>query len=421
LYLHFRLLPRGDHTDGLIEHLFTWSSVVWTLPLLFTLVSLAGLLLYRRDNDPGSVTEPMQTLIAFRIVSRGFNVATLHKTIASVRAAMKAKPLFPYVIEVVTDSAADVPLPHDDDLRHIEVPLEYGTSNGTLFKARALQYALEHSPLPDDGWIMHLDEETCVTPSFVVGIRKAVEEEELSGRHRIGAGLILYHHSLNDHPILTLAESMRSGDDIARTYLQQRLGFPVFGFHGSGLLVRNSVEKETGLDFGPGGSITEDAYFAMVQMQRGRRGRWIEGHVVEQAAFTVGDYLRQRRRWFVGITKTAMHAPVAFRYRAPMLGAMLAWALSWASVSYTYTAFVVGTSAPAPVVLLADLTLAIYVSLYLIGLKLTLEAHGAIRPLRRIRLYLAQLLLIPVFSVLESAAVAWGVLEPDAGFHVVKK
>jgi beta-1,4-mannosyltransferase len=192
------------------------------------------------------LADPILTLVAFRIVSRGFNLETLHKTIESVRESMRAKRLFPYLIEVVTDGDGEVPIPYGDDLRHIVVPQHYQTQNGTLFKARALNYALEHTELPDTGWVMHLDEETCVTPSFVAGMRTAIEEEERSGRHRIGAGLILYHHSLDEHPLLTLAESMRSGDDIARVQLQQRLGFPVFGLHGSALLIRVSVAKEVG-------------------------------------------------------------------------------------------------------------------------------------------------------------------------------
>jgi hypothetical protein len=42
-------------------------------------------------------------------------------------------------------------------------------------------------------------------------------------------------------------------------------------------------------------------------------------------------------------------------------------------------------AAPWPVILLADFTLATYVTLYLIGLKLNLEGHGNVRPLRRLR------------------------------------
>jgi egghead protein (zeste-white 4 protein) len=420
LYLHFAVLPRAIGGSGFFVDVYTWSSLLWVTPFVFTGATVLGLLVYRTPSGDDAKLEPIGTPVVFRIVSRGFDRATVWRTVESVRSSMSAHPLFPYWIEVVTDSA-DMALPWSDELRHIGVPREYRTPNGSLYKARALHYALQSSSLPDHGWIVHLDEETCVTPSFVVGIRRAVEEEERSGRHRTGAGIILYHHSLDSHPFMTLAESTRSGEDSGRYHLLQRLGFPVFGLHGSGLVIRNSVEKAIGLDFGPGGSITEDAYLALFQMERGYRARWVDGYVVEQAAFTLSDYLRQRRRWFVGITKTAMHAPVAFRYRAPMLVAMLAWALSWTSVSYTYSSFIAGSRAPTLVVILSDFVLATYIALGLIGLKLNLDGYGRIALHRRAALYLAQFVCIPLFSIMEGAAVFYGLVHPDQKFHVVKK
>jgi egghead protein (zeste-white 4 protein) len=420
LYLHLAVLPRGISGSGFLVDVYAWSSLLWVTPLVFTAASVVGLLIYRTRNGVDLTLDPIATPVVFRIVSRGFDRATIWKTIESVRASLATHTLFPYWIEVVTDSAA-IALPWSDDLRAIGVPRDYRTPHGSLYKARALHYALEFSTLPDHGWIVHLDEETCVTPSFIVGIRRAVEEEERSGRHRTGAGIILYHHSLDSHPFMTLAESTRSGDDSGRYQLVQRLGFPIFGLHGSGILIRNSVEKAIGFDFGPGGSITEDAYLALFQMERGYRARWVDGYVVEQAAFTLSDYLRQRRRWFVGITKTAMHAPVAFRYRAPMLVAMLAWALSWASVSYTYSSLIAGSRAPTLVVLLSDFVLATYVALSLIGLKLNLDGYGPIPLRRRVALYVAQLVCTPLFSIMEGAAVFYGLVRPDQKFHVVRK
>jgi len=420
LYLHFAMLPRGISGSGFFVDVYTWSSLLCVTPFVFTAASVVGLLFYRARSSVDEKLEPIVTPVVFRIVSRGLDRATVWKTVESVRSSLETHALFPHWIEVVTDSA-EIALPWSDDLRAIAVPRGYRTPNGSLYKARALHYALEFSTLPDHGWIVHLDEETCVTPSFVVGIRRAVEEEERSGRHRTGAGIILYHHSLDSHPLMTLAESTRSGDDSGRYQLVQRLGFPIFGLHGSGILIRNSVEKAIGFDFGPGGSITEDAYLALFQMAHGYRARWVDGYVVEQAAFTLSDYLRQRRRWFVGITKTAMHAPVAFRYRAPMLVGMLAWALSWASVSYTYSSLIAGSRAPAPVVVLSDFVLATYVALGLIGLKLNLDGYGPMPLRRRVALYVAQLLCTPLFSIIEGSAVFYGLVHPDQKFHVVRK
>ena len=99
------------------------------------------------------------------------------------------------------------------------------------------------SRLPDDSWIFHLDEESHPTASLVLGIRDAVAEEEASGEHRIGQGAILYHRGLRSNFLLTLADSIRTGDDLGRFHLQHRLGRTFFGLHGSFILVRTSVEE----------------------------------------------------------------------------------------------------------------------------------------------------------------------------------
>ena len=126
---------------------------------------------------------------------------------------------------------------------------------------------------------------------------------------RIGRGAILYHRQWRTHPILTLADNVRTGDDFARFHFQHRLSVTVFGLHGSYIVVKNSVEKQIGFDFGPKGSITEDAFWAMVAMQDGYRCRWVDGYLEEQSTQSVSDFVRQRRRWFQGLAKVALYAP----------------------------------------------------------------------------------------------------------------
>jgi beta-1,4-mannosyltransferase len=415
--LHVALWQVVSYEDGDLGPVVSLLPFAWIVAVPSTLIGLVGLFLGRARDT--SWRHPMPDLeVSFRIVTRGQNAEALRATVANVRAEMALRPRFRYRVEVVTDQ--HVEMEPAADLHQIVVPAGYRTPRGTLFKARALQYALRASSLQDSDWIMHLDEESQVTGSAIDGIARAIREEEASGEHRIGQGAILYHRDLARNKLLTLADMIRTGDDVGRFRLQHRVGQTLFGLHGSFILVRNSVEKEVGFDFGPLGSITEDAFWALLQMDRGRRSRWVDGYVAEQPPRSVLDFLRQRRRWFIGLVLIALGGPVRWRYRAA-LGALVGlWAVSWIGVALCWVNLALAIPSPLWVALLADLALAYHVALYVIGLRVNLHASGRSGP-STLGLYLQQVVLIPLFSVMEAGAVAYGTLKPDTGFHVVRK
>ncbi len=420
-WLQTALWNLGRAPAGAVETVISWISLIWVLPILPAGLGLVGYLRYRRPQAGAvGLYQPLDNLVSFRIVSRGQNAAALRNTVESVRREMRRAPVFEYVIEVITDLPVDL---HDGpDLVHFLVPADYETPRRSLFKARALQYAVEVSDLPDDAWIMHLDEESWISPSLLAGMHRAIREEEASGEHRIGQGAILYHRDIAAHPFLTLADMIRSGDDLGRFRLQHEIGITMFGLHGSFVLARQSVVGEVGFDFGPEGSITEDAFWALVQMERGRRCRWIEGYVEEQPTQSAKDFMKQRRRWFIGLVKVVQHAPVALRWRVPLAISVGLWSLSWVGVLYTYVRLGVGLQTPAPwIVWVGDLAFSIYVANYVLGLKLNLDDWEPVGKLRAAGLYVAVVLLIPIFSLLEVGGVLWALLRPDPGFHVVKK
>lgn len=366
-------------------------------------------------------TPPVPHLVSWRIVSRGTNTDALADTIRRCRQEMRSTPLFRYIIEVVTD-VPNLALPAPGiDLAYITVPPSYQTSAGSLFKARALHYATETSPLPDDAWIVHLDEETHPTASGIRGIARMIAEEEASLRLRIGQGTILYHRNWRRHPFLTLADMSRTGDDLGRFHLAHRSGMTLFGMHGSYIVVRNDVEKSVGFDFGPEGSTTEDAFWALLSMQEGHRCRWVHGYLEEQSTQGLMDFLKQRRRWFQGIVKVCRHAPVRFRWRAVLTLSTALWALAPLTAAYTAAHFAAGGFVSPLVTAMADATFAVYIVTGLAGVRINLTEHGIRRPVRRAGWYLLWLLCLPLFSLMESASVAYAIARPSSGFHVVKK
>ncbi len=419
----YLLTPAARPPRTLAEYVASWASLLWLGALLPGSLGLVGTLLYRFPTDLDDA-RPINRKICWRIVTAGKNIAVVLSTIRRCRHEMAMTPLAPYVIEVVIDECGNVALlPHEDlDVRVIVVPREYATPNNSRFKARALHYALLKSQISATDWIVHLDEETQPTPSAIKGICKFICQEEASGCLRIGQGALLYHREWERHPFLTLADNVRTGDDFARFYLQHRLGITIFGLHGSFIVVRNDVQKATGgFDFGPHGDITEDAFWAVRAMENGLRCAWVEGYLEEQSCQSVFDFLRQRRRWFHGLVKTVLYAPVKLRWRFGIGVNTVLWALAPFAIFETMFTIADGVEIPFGVRALASYSFATYALWYVTGLKANMDEHGIKSISARLGLFLLQLLLIPLFCFLEGLGVAWGLASQAKGFEVVKK
>lgn len=416
----------GTIPDGAWDILVRWGAAGWLILLPWAGADLAGWLLYRRHTsasdevDRGASLETMTHEVAFRIVTRGDQPWAATDTVANILDTMQTRPLFPFTIEVVTDIPIAT-LSNSPEVRQIVVPDDYATSNGATHKARALHYAVETSPLGDRTWILHLDEESHITEELVVGIRNAVREEERSGLHRVGQGLILYHRDLETNRFLTMADSIRVGDDLGRFYFQYRLHRVMFGMHGSFVLVRNSVEKEVGFDFEPAGCVTEDTTWGLTQMDKGRRFRWVDGTVVEQSPRRLIDFLKQRRRWFSGMWWAAARAPVAWRHRSMLSVTMVLWSVAWFNLTYSWAHLLHGVQLPTGVALLGDFIFTVYLANYVLGLWVSLSARGSLKSVRSLGYLLLQVFLLPLHALIEASAVVYAFVKPESSFHVVAK
>ena len=406
------------HTSA--ERIWAWGQVLWIIAFIPGTLGLLGMLKFRHPANLDNA-QPIHTLVSWRIVSRGINLETLISTIQRCQREMGRTPLFPYVIEVIIDNDVSEKLPADRDIRYIRVPDAYRTCKKTRYKARALHYAAEHSDLPDDSWIIHLDEETQPTSSGIKGICAFIREEEYSENPRIGQGAILYHRQWRKFPFLTLADNVRTGGDFAQFHLEHTLGITFFGFHGSYIVVRNDIEKSIGFDFGPQGSITEDAFWALVAMEKGHRSRWVEGYLEEQSTQSVSDFIRQRRRWFQGLAKVALYAPVKAYWRFSIGLFTVMWILEPITQLYTIIHFFYGFTSVWWIRFLANYSFVSFLLIYLVGLKANLEEHGVRNLIHRTGWYMYQIFLYPVFSFLESMGVVAAIVRPAPGFHVVKK
>lgn len=416
--------PRGRPVVTLSEYIWSCFSLLWiTGGVIPGTVGFIGQLMYTHPDDLDDV-QPTTQKVVFRIVSRGTNRDALIATIRSCQDRMEETPLFPYLIQVVTD-ITDLPLCIAfPDVHFVSVPNDYRTPHGSRFKARALHYAslLESPQITDDTWIFFLDEETHVTSSCIKGTCRMISAEKDSPMPKIGQGAILYHRLWKKFPILTLAESIRTGDDFARFYFQHKLGIALFGLHGSFILMRNDViEKAGGFDFGPDGDITEDAFLALKLMGMGYRLGWVEGYVEEQSTQSMLDFVMQRCRWWQGLAKVSLYAPAHFGWRICLGINTVLWALAPFAMIYTIAHFFYGNEINPIIRFLANYSYATFISLYLIGLQANMREHGITNPLQKAFWWILQILLFPFFALLESAGVIWAMVKPSQGFHIVKK
>lgn len=239
--------------DPRYEHLNPWQDYGPLNYLILCLARIVALLavpqqlfnfigLLRYNAFPKAVTlkgSPLLApLICFRVVTRGDFPDLVKTNVArNIRTCIETG-LENFVVEVATDKA--VGMPENRRVREVVIPREYKTRTGAMFKARALQYCLEEgvNVLSDQEWVVHLDEETILTPNALRGIVNFV----LEGRHDFGQGLITYANDGVVNWITTLADSVRVADDMGKLRLQfKAFHQPLFSFKGSYVVARVSV------------------------------------------------------------------------------------------------------------------------------------------------------------------------------------
>ena len=100
---------------------------------------------------------------------------------------------------------------------------------------------------------------------------------------------------------------------------------------------------------------------------------------------------------------------------------MLAWALAPFAWGYTIAHFITGGYVNPAVRALANGLFAVYIVTTLVGLRVNMTEHGIRNPLKRLGWCVTWLCCMPVFSLMESASVAYALARPAKGSSVVRK
>ncbi|KAL3852336.1 hypothetical protein ACJMK2_015993 [Sinanodonta woodiana] len=356
--------------------------------------------------------------ICFRVVTKGIYRKLILSNLLKNRGTCIKSGLRNFLFEVV----ADVYIPGIDDLcRQFTVPNSYKTKHGTLFKARALNYCLEPgvSDLADEEWVVHLDEETILTPSSIYGIIKFIKD----GKADIGQGAISYANGEVLNWFTTLADSIRVAFDYGLFRFQLDVCHrPLFGLKGSYIVIKQGVEKEVGLDFGPRGSIAEDCYFGLLAWKKGYKFGFVLGEMQEKSPFTCMDYIRQRRRWFVGQMFTALSGEIPLYCKLCLILSLSCNILMPLSISNIFLNTLFPLAKPNIMQILTGLLGGIFTFLYGFGAYKSLHVRCWSMSKLTLTCIASFVLVMPLSACMDSIATCWGLLNLNSDqFYLIQK
>ena len=358
--------------------------------------------------------------IIFAYVSKGVNVEALNRAVATTKAAAEAAQCN-YEIEVVTDYPVKI---NSTGVLCYTVPKDYKTHHGTKYKARALQYLLEQRDKrlgkQQDVWVLHLDEESCVAESAIIGINKFINQ---NSQEVIGQGEIQYNsYAYGKNKITSAADNYRVGEDLARI----RFSFvitqsPIFGFHGSYLLISNKLEQQISFDVTDSFSLHEDTYISLYAIENKIKAKWVDGVIKEQSPATISDFFVQRNRWYSGTNAYFTGRVINWKARFTQFALQGWYGSGWFVTLLVLGLMIINLSALSRFSFyLAAFSLGVIYSQYFVGAYRSLETlswSGA----KKLIAYIYSLSFIPFGTLLEGLGFMTGIFKKQKTFRVIKK
>ncbi|HUC26003.1 MAG TPA: glycosyltransferase family 2 protein [Streptosporangiaceae bacterium] len=399
-------------------------TVLWTWPILTTIIGLVGIRRTRkavrrskaRWSGGGQTICQDFLVLVVSTIGRHDTYPALERSVESYLAYLPS--CFPRLrIDIVIDegseatSRIEVLAAGSDLVRLVTVPKRYCTPNGTRFKARASHYSHElrmrEHEARDDVWVLHMDDDTGVGPDTALAMARFVEEQVQAGpdAKHMAQGILTYPREYARNRLTWLADSARPAEDVARFSAWTGGGTPRAGLHGELLLVRASIEAAIGWDFGPR-SIVEDAQFALIFSARYRgRSAWFCGRSYGASPATIRDFLRQRERWCWGLAALVFNRSLELRNRLLIGYSVMSWVVGPIQnvAVVMLVAYLVADHSTSPVTIfivpLWALNMAYVIWMYWEGLRLNAAVSDGGR--RKWWEPWAVILLIPVFGLME--------------------
>ncbi|KAJ3039390.1 hypothetical protein HDV00_012266 [Rhizophlyctis rosea] len=386
----------------------------WLLPLPYTIVCFLGLIMpyrtpkflkrkeYAARGDRTLKQRRCDNLYILT-VTKGDNKDAVMRAWTAHRHLESLDPCVR--VHVLTDEPN-----HFEGINCFTCPKSFTTEH-SKYKARALEWYRQTMQFTENDWVLHLDEESVIDDLSVLRILDFIRFET---KYHFGQGVILYNqYKFWRNPFFTVADGLRVGDDLSRFHLQYTYFHrPFFGAHGSFLLTNGKVENDVTWDLG---SLTEDYQFAVKAWDMGYRCGAVNGLVREQSPMDLMGFLKQRRRWYVGIRRLPQFLPKIWN---------LFWTLGilclYGTIASVVLGFYIPLGTPRWFGLLKDFSFVTFVYLYMLGMFVQHVDKGW-NPLLIILAIPVTFLLQFVAVILEALAVMYAIVFPPKDFDVIKK
>ena len=307
--------------------------------ILMTLIGIVFLGPFNDNKTKAKFIASDLPFICIRVVTRGTYPQLVRENVVKNIEIVKECGIKQFVVEVVTDQPLNIKKWLNNYVQYFTetlVPVSYKSKWDTRKKARALNYCLENGVniLNKDDYVVHLDEETVLTQDSIKGIVSFIME----GKHMLGQGIITYAmlpsptastFTWIQHHICTVADSLRVADDVGKNKAQfQIFHKPYFGMKGSFVVTKYEAERNVTWDFGPEGSVAEDAWFGLAAIDHGYTIDYVEGDMLERSPFTLIDFIKQRQRWMQGLFMVAFLSPMKTKTKMLLIMSVSSWLVS---------------------------------------------------------------------------------------------
>ena len=291
--------------------------------------------------------------------------------------------------------------------RVVRVPRSFRTARGTLYKARALEYArllrASEAVTSLESRVLFLDDDSLPSAAYIRGAFFAdvdIAHGSITIRRGAGGSILPY-----------VADHYRTADCVGTCPRYCSRG-DVKVVHGEGLVCTAAVEQAVGWDWGQGkvGNKAEDLLFGRRACRLGFRYGYLAEPLYIVSPLTLRELFLQRRRWLWNILSS--WRDIDPPHRLFVLGRFGVGFVGIFAAFLTFYIPLTGSSLPLWLSVATGCTTAAFLSFY---------GFGAWRNTRR-RLEVAKALALAwPASLVEAAILVISLIRPPHGFHVVRK